>query len=255
MYIKHFAFVFLLASFFSFSKEDSLQLEDVIADMKSNEVLEWAEIDVLINKGIEDEQAEAYFIKGYVHFFGIYNNTKDLKTSTSYLKKAVAKNYQEARFYLGTVLLEQNEPAAVDVLLELSKEGDIDAIINLYQAYKKGLYKDQEKLKALLTLASDAGDDEAAICYGRLVLNESININDSGAIINMIKYLSVRAESKGFSNDMYKHLYYHFFTVYSLPRSPLKNEKYSKYYLKQAAENGHEHAIKLIKQTNLWLEQ
>ena len=34
-----------------------------------------------------------------------------------------------------------------------------------------------------------------------------------------------------------------------------KNEKYSKYYLKQAAENGHEHATKLIKQTNLWLEQ
>ena len=105
MYIKHFAFVFLLASFFSFSKEDSLQLEDVIVDMKSNEVLEWAEIDVLINKGIEDEQAEAYFIKGYVHFFGIYNNTEDLKTSTSYLKKRLLKIIIQLDFTSGLYCL------------------------------------------------------------------------------------------------------------------------------------------------------
>ena len=242
MYMKHFAFVFLLASFFSFSKADSLQLEDVIADMKSNEVLEWAEIDVLINKGIEDEQAEAYFIKGYVLFFGIYNKTKDLKMSTSYLKKAVAKNYQEARFYLGTVLLEQNEPAAVDLLLELSEEGDIDAVINLYQAHLKGLYKDQEKLKALLKLASDAGDDETCILYGEMLHDEILVSKDISLAKNTVNYL-LRREYKETSLG---HIYYLLATYYGVKPSPIYNRERALLYLRKASSHGHEFSDKVL---------
>jgi len=252
--LSKFLFFILLVVFFCHQAKgncsENVTLELIKDDIDAQQELEWKDVSNILEQGILQNDSTAYFLSGYILYLGAYNQNPDYKEARKMLSISSDLGNIRAKHILGSFLITSEK--AEDVykgtkLLELSfEEGILDSSVNLYYAYQLGKYGDIAFLKNSLRKASDVGDDEAAILFGQLTLDEAMKKNDSESLFKMVSYLSNRADKQGFSNDMYKNLYYLFFGVYGLRDSPLKNSIYADYYLKKAAENGHEYAIKIL---------
>lgn len=229
---------------------ENVTLDLIKDDIDAQQKLEWEDVSNVLEQGILQNDSTAYFLSGYILYLGVYKQNPDYKKAKIMISISSDLGNVRAKHILGSFLITSEKVENVykgTKLLESSfEEGILDSSVNLYYAYQLGKYGDIVFLKNSLRKASDVGDDEAAILLGQLALDEAIRKNDSESLAKMVSYLSNRAEKHGFSNDMYKNLYYLFFEIYGLRDSPLKNSIYGDYYLKKAAENGHEHAIKIL---------
>jgi len=236
--MKYFIVLIYLITF----KVFSISIDDIEFDINSYQKL--GKEDVL-NKLSSSTDDQAKYLLGVIYGYGLYSTKIDLKKAVDTLSPLLEKEYRDIYFLLGSFLSQSDEleelKLGINYLEIASAGGDTVAMHNLFVLYKKGKYKNKEKLIKFLKRGLERGRPQAAILYGRLALDiilESKGQIDAREVLKKIKTF----DYSGYEGDYY----YMLSGYYGFERSPLYNEEKRDFYLMEAYKNGSTSAKQLL---------
>ncbi|WP_273049549.1 hypothetical protein [Pseudoalteromonas sp.] len=226
-------------------REDLVSIEKVEHDILHNRRLNVSQVLNALEHSKITYPLKVNYLYGGIYYFGDYGLNKDNNKAYHYLKISADNGDATAAYLLGTLLVDDSPLKDVEngikYLKFASNGGNVDAILNLYEMYRIGEYKDEDKILELLSYAAKNGSEESAIQYADSLFNISL------AEQSKTKAQSVTLFLMGYNFKSLKGEKFYLLTgIYGLSNSPIYDESKRDYYLKLAAKEGHKFSIKLL---------
>lgn len=246
-------FFFLVSNIVSgkaFEKDHHVTIEMVENDILHNRRLNVSQVLYALERSKVTNPIKVNYLYGVIYYFGDYGLDKDNDKAYHYLKIPADNGDISAAYLLGTLLVDDSPlkdiENGIEYLKFASDRGSVDAILNLYEMYKIGKYKDEEHILKLLNHAAKNGSEESAIHYADTLFNISLIEQSYKKAQSVVLFLmgynfkSLKGES-----------FYLLSGIYGLSNSPIYNEVKRDCYLGLAAKEGHIFAIELLHEIDL----
>ena len=117
-------------------KSLGLSLKEIEEDIFGSKKLNKAQVMNKLNNISNNDKNLNFYLLGIVHGYGFYGNEANLDKAEEYFLSLAKMDYKHSNYFLGSLLSNSsdNERAkrAASFLVSASKNGDLDALYNLY---------------------------------------------------------------------------------------------------------------------------
>ncbi|MEM5548449.1 tetratricopeptide repeat protein [Pseudoalteromonas fuliginea] len=250
MKIKIVILSFLLFSNIIFGRESLTSFEIIEQDILNNRQLNVSQVLNTLEHSKFIYPHRVNYLYGVIYYFGDYGLNKDNEKAYRYLKISADSGDEAAAYLLGTLLVDDGPLKDIEngikYLRSASNQGNVDAILNLYEMYRIGKYNDRDNILELLSYAAKNGSEESAIQYAETLFNISLVEQSKKKAQSVALYL-LDYSFKSLKGEQF----YLLSGIYGLSNSPMHNESKRDYYLNLAAKEGHKFSIKLLSDIEL----